>query len=612
MWAFLLACATPEPLDRDRDGVTADVDCDDGDGFVFPGALEVCDGRDNDCDGAIDDADSDTVALRWYLDPDGDGYADDVEPVLACVAPEGPWTRQRGDCAPDDPDVHPDQPDGCDGVDTDCDGLVDEDPDRIRFVDNDEDGYGTVEVATCDPQGTAASGGDCDDADPTVSPEGAEICNGIDDDCDGLVDDDDPDVDAPTWHPDEDADSFGVEGTVAWVGCSPPNAFWALSAGDCDDLDPDVHPGALERCDGVDSDCDGVLPSESAWADPDRPHRLELTVNAPVATDRDAVAFVDVDFRAALDAVGDSGPFAPETLTAWTQDCASGARQVEVDFTDGFARILDPADPRDPLGDGVGAVHLRFGTRLAAGEPVTVGLYFGGPAAVRTGVAVTSTSLETGHLTLRLDPDRGGLLDDLRIGGVNVLSVADAFEGNGVGVGADWVRLAEPGASARVVANAGGIGLVESQGSAAGDFAVDAWWWTYADVPVAFAKLAIRPGATLTGDLRPVQTVAPGLPGAVGVVGEGWVGLLDGLGTQWGFVTPPGGGIDLSCAGGTCWASGSEAGGDTVVAGAPWLDHRVLFVVAHDGSVPADDLRVAAFLEPPRVDVGSVASRPGR
>lgn len=105
--------------DRDGDGVTTTRDCDDTDPLVLPGATEVCDGVDQDCNGVRDDGASDVAT--WYLDEDGDGWGD--EPVTGCEAPDGAVDR-AGDCDDSDPWVHPEASDlPGDGMDADCDGV---------------------------------------------------------------------------------------------------------------------------------------------------------------------------------------------------------------------------------------------------------------------------------------------------------------------------------------------------------------------------------------------------------------------------------------------------------------------------------------------------------
>jgi hypothetical protein len=149
--------------DWDQDGFTDDVDCDDLDPSQYPGAEEdPRDTEDSDCDGS-----------SWDYDWDQDGFTDDV------------------DCDDHDPTVNPEGVERCNHYDDDCDGVDDDGAGEPVYVDADHDQYGAGEVAGtyCDaPDGFAATADDCDDADPMVNPGTPEACNGIDDDCDGAVD----------------------------------------------------------------------------------------------------------------------------------------------------------------------------------------------------------------------------------------------------------------------------------------------------------------------------------------------------------------------------------------------------------------------------------------
>ena len=120
-----LGCNDWDTFDGDGDGSPRAEDCDDDDPRVFPGADEVCDGHDNDCDGLVDDDDPDTPEsskVTWFADADRDGFgADRADSVEACVDPGGFPARREGDCDDGDAHVAPDQPEVCDGVDNDCD-----------------------------------------------------------------------------------------------------------------------------------------------------------------------------------------------------------------------------------------------------------------------------------------------------------------------------------------------------------------------------------------------------------------------------------------------------------------------------------------------------------
>jgi hypothetical protein len=124
------------------------------------------------------------------------------------------------------------------------------------FADSDRDGYGNPDLPfgqACDlPAGFAANGDDCDDLFFEVHPGGTEVCNRVDDDCDGEVDD--GPVNVVTVYADVDGDGVGGEAIAA---CEAP-AGSVESGGDCDDDDAERSPLETERCDGVDNDCDGT------------------------------------------------------------------------------------------------------------------------------------------------------------------------------------------------------------------------------------------------------------------------------------------------------------------------------------------------------------------
>lgn len=252
-------------FDDDGDGF-ADVDaggtdCDDGDAAVFPGATEVCNGLDDDCDGVEDDG---LKIIRW-IDADGDGAGATAGATLAC--PDDPaFVDQPGDCDDADAQVHPDAEERCNDLDDDCDREVDEDAGTDWFPDRDADGFGAADarpLRACDaPPGFVASNDDCHDGEAGANPEATEICDDLDNDCNGQVDE--GTAGEAVWFIDVDGDGFG-DSEVSEAACIP-QAGWVSEGGDCDDTAADVHPNAPEpSCDGIDQNCDG---------NPDDPTRL--------------------------------------------------------------------------------------------------------------------------------------------------------------------------------------------------------------------------------------------------------------------------------------------------------------------------------------------------
>ena len=257
--ALSLNLACRDRADGDGDGVSADEDCNDADPEVFPGADELCNNRDDDCDGSVDedalDADS------WHVDADGDGYGSEGE-VLSCVAVAGA-VANGDDCDDTSASAHPGGVEICDGQDNDCDGSADVGAvgAPVRFADTDGDGFGDPEVrdTACDgTEGWVEDDNDCDDTQAAVNPDAQEICNDRDDDCDGEVDDDASD--APTWYIDADGDGYGGS-RFSLVQCDAPSGYVEDDT-DCDDLDASDFPGAAETCDGEDDDCDGVVDND--------------------------------------------------------------------------------------------------------------------------------------------------------------------------------------------------------------------------------------------------------------------------------------------------------------------------------------------------------------
>jgi hypothetical protein len=186
IWLILTLACNEALEDGDGDGYAPIYgDCNDQEDAIHPEATELCDEIDNDCDGVVDGPDAED-ATSWFLDPDGDGWGS-VE-VRTCEQPSG-TVSAGGDCDDDDSGRHPEAEEVCDGLDQDCDDLIDEGLASTWFMDLDGDGYGSDEaqVEDCDqPPGSVTEGGDCDDDDAQIHPDATEVPgDGVDSDCDG-------------------------------------------------------------------------------------------------------------------------------------------------------------------------------------------------------------------------------------------------------------------------------------------------------------------------------------------------------------------------------------------------------------------------------------------
>jgi PKD repeat protein len=147
----------------------------------------------------------------WFKDNDGDGFGDDNDTMTSQQQPAS-YVAQGGDCNDNNAGINPDATEICNNVDDDCDGTIDE------GFDFDGDGF-----TSCN--------GDCNDNNSSIYATAAEVCNGIDDNCNGLIDE----------GFDVDLDGYTV--------CQ----------GDCNDNNSNVNPGATEVCNGLDDDCDGSV-----------------------------------------------------------------------------------------------------------------------------------------------------------------------------------------------------------------------------------------------------------------------------------------------------------------------------------------------------------------
>lgn len=313
------ACVAP------ANHVVSSNDCDDADGARRPGLAETCDDKDNDCDGATDEG---LAVNRYYRDGDGDGFGRASDSRQKCNQPEG-YVVSNTDCDDSVGAVNPNAQEVCNEVDDNCRNGTDEGFNKTWHRDGDGDGFGLQAntVTNCTrPTGYVAPTArfDCNDGVSAVNPGAVELCNEIDDNCVGGVDEpftsgttrkgatcgtapctgtyvcnmarDATTCNAPAstnYYADADGDDDGATTATAQVVCAgqpvPPNT--ALRNTDCNDGDRHNKGNGTEVCDQRDNDCDttadeGNVCMGAGWR--------ELTDPAVIGRDWNTVAISKV------------------------------------------------------------------------------------------------------------------------------------------------------------------------------------------------------------------------------------------------------------------------------------------------------------------------------
>ncbi len=243
--------------------IAAGGDCNDANAAVNPGvAKDTCAtvGVDDNCDGVTDGVSS-TGCTNRYTDADGDTYG---AGAATCVCSGSTGVTVNGDCNDGDASIHPGATEVCNGVDDDCNGVTDPQNSvgcNNYALDADTDGYGVAGSTQCWCSAhltySALVTGDCNDAVKAINPGASEVCNNIDDNCNGATDEGLP---QGTWFRDADGDGYkNPDPALAITGCDLAGYVTSTAPDDCLDSNATVHAGAPEICyDGLDNNCDGV------------------------------------------------------------------------------------------------------------------------------------------------------------------------------------------------------------------------------------------------------------------------------------------------------------------------------------------------------------------
>jgi len=413
----------------------------------------VCDGKDDDCNGLKDDDDPHPSpdGAKYFADDDHDGWGTMAR--YACTDFGYGWADQLGDCRDDDRNVHPGATEMCDGKDDDCNNHVDDNAADATayFVDGDHDDFGSDStVLACSAQyGMSTTGGDCDDSRSSVHPGATEVCNGRDDNCNGVIDLDTPNL--TEWLVDADHDGYGVDGT----GIPACQAFdgRAAAGNDCNDHDRNINPGETEiNGDHIDNNCDGnvdfpvpltggLISSDTTWGTgngdlyaPDGNAVVESGVTLTIEPCTRILLGAGQTLQIEGTLIARGTPDCPMVFTSAATDPAPGDWE-RLFFTSSHVPGVVDADGNYVSGSVLEYVQVLYGGGVG-GDIVTQGS--GSPAMLNVEVAWSSSSgIQDGAQGLYV---RDSSLHDNSGAGVssnapnNVAQLLDStFERNGVG-----------------------------------------------------------------------------------------------------------------------------------------------------------------------------------
>ena len=289
-------------------------------------------------------------SLPLFLLACGD-KAEEVDPLTVDNDGDG-FTEEDGDCNDANPDIKPFGDEICDFYDNDCDGLTDDEDDSLIadstttfYMDNDRDTYGDegMSVNAClPPAGYIEMGGDCDDNDAEINPDGTEVCDEVDNDCDGMTDDEDDSLNTSTgstFYMDADGDGEGnIDETT--MACAVPVGYSELST-DCndsaEDLDGDGDPDGADY-NNLDEDNDGLT---TCGADTDGDGQID---ERDCADGTAAVGARDTDGDGFIDCINDCDDSDPYTFPgAGFNEADPTACMTDVDG-DGFGEAAPSVD----------------------------------------------------------------------------------------------------------------------------------------------------------------------------------------------------------------------------------------------------------------------------
>ncbi|MEN9942843.1 MAG: hypothetical protein RLZZ91_844, partial [Bacteroidota bacterium] len=248
--ASLSACSQPVGY------VTNNSDCNDANAIIKPGAVELCNLVDDNCNGQVNEG---LVFANYYIDTDQDGFGAGTA-INSCTPIFGNYVTNNFDCNNNNANIRPNAAEICNSIDDNCNNLIDDGLTFVNYyIDTDGDGFGAgVATNSCINPGSGYStnNSDCNNTNASIRPSASEVCNEIDDNCNNVIDEG---LQFSNYYLDVDHDGYYLSILNA---CISPGANYSLTniaEGDCNDNNFNINAGAQEICGNfIDENCDGI------------------------------------------------------------------------------------------------------------------------------------------------------------------------------------------------------------------------------------------------------------------------------------------------------------------------------------------------------------------
>lgn len=405
-------------VDADNDGYDSLDDCDDNNPDINPGADELCNQIDDNCNDLVDDDATD--ALTWYIDGDADGFGGDE--VLACDAPAD-GVEIGGDCDDTVDTINPDGVEVCNDADDDCNDLVDDEPTdgTTYWTDADADGFGDPEspvLACALEDGLSDNDQDCNDASELAAPGLEEVCNdALDNDCDGT---------------DNGCGALGevslADADITWLGSNAGDKLGG-PARSVSDLDGDGHVDIALSARGYDNGKGAVFLVDGPYTAGDQDVETESVASVVGESDGDALFGVTGigdfnsdgrnDFAVSSKINGTNGDKAGTVYLFYgvpTEQVSATSAQVQIWGDSAGDELGVLSGPQDIDNDGVpDIVTTAYKANSNAGKAYLIpgGLASDGTATESASLVVSGTTDARlgGGLSVTPDLDGDGIAD---------------------------------------------------------------------------------------------------------------------------------------------------------------------------------------------------------